>query len=498
MDPKLEQLKTLLAEIEDLDRASAVLGWDFQTYMPPGGAEERGNQLATLAKISHLKFTSDEIGQLVHDLEAAGLDPDSDDARLVQRVKKDYEKQTRVPAEWVAEFNRVTSRAHGVWMAARKESSFTIFQPLLEQIVDLRRQYARLFAPYDHIYDPLLDDFEPGLKTAEVQAIFNTLRSEQVALVHAIARQKPVDDAFVYLAYEEQAQWDFGVHVITCFGYDWQRGRQDRSVHPFTTSFSTDDVRITTRFEEDNGLSALFSTMHEAGHALYEQGLDPSYGRGPLVRAASLAVHESQSRMWENLVGRSLPFWTHFFPQLQERFPQQLGNLSLADFYRGINRVNPSFIRTDADEATYNLHIMLRLDLEIALLEGSLAVADLPEAWNTLMKDYLGVTPPNDALGVLQDVHWSGGMLGYFPTYALGNLVSVQLWERIRQDLPDLDDQMARGEFANLLEWLRANIHRLGARYEPQDLVQRATGSKIDPQPYLRYLKAKYGQIYGL
>lgn len=498
MDPKLEKLKNLLAEVYDLNQASAVLDWDFQTYMPAEGAEGRGNQLATLARIAHLKFTSDEIGQLIHDLESDGLDPDQDDARLVERVKQEYEKQVRVPPEWVTEFNLVTSRAMAAWQTARQESSFAAFQPHLEKIVALRRDYARLYAPYDHIYDPLLDDFEPGLKTADVQAIFNTLRTEQVALVQAIAQKPPIDDAFIYQPYDEQAQWDFGVEVITDFGFDWQRGRQDRSAHPFTTSFGLDDVRITTRYEKDNGLSALFSTMHECGHALYELGFERSFFRTPLARSASLAMHESQSRMWENLVGRSLPFWSHYYPRLQERFPAYLGGLSLQDFYRGINRVNPSLIRVEADEATYNLHIMLRLDLEIALLEGNLAVSDLPAAWNALMKEYLGVTPPNDALGVLQDVHWSGGMLGYFPTYALGNLVSVQLWERIHGDLPNLDEQIARGKFDELLAWLRAHIHNQGARYEPQELIQRTTGSKIDPQPYLRYLTAKYGQIYNL
>jgi carboxypeptidase Taq len=286
--------------------------------------------------------------------------------------------------------------------------------------------------------------------------------------------------------------------VVTRFGYDWKRGRQDRAPHPFTTNFSINDVRITTRFDPNNGVSALFSTMHEAGHAMYEQGSNQAFERTPLAGGTSLAVHESQSRMWENLVGRSLPFWEHFYPKLQQLFPSQLGNVDLRTFYKGINKVQPSLIRVEADEATYNLHIMLRLEIEIAVVEGKLAVKDLPEVWNEKMKEYLGIVPPNDALGVLQDVHWSGGMMGYFSTYALGNLISAQLMEKIRQDIPNLDDQFRQGKFDDLLAWLREKIHVHGRKFEPQELVERVTGSRITPEPYLRYLSAKYGDIYEL
>lgn len=365
-------------------------------------------------------------------------------------------------------------------------------------MVALRREYAGYFAPFDHVYDPLLDDFEPGLKTAEVQAIFQALRPQQVALIQAIAARPQVEDAFLRLPYPERKQWNFGVDVITRFGFDWQRGRIDKSAHPFTTSFGLGDVRLTTRVNRKRPGSFLFGTLHECGHGLYEQNIGPELRRTGLDGTASLAIHESQSRLWENLVGRSRPFWTFFYPRLQEVFPSQLKNVSLDAFYKGINKVQPSLIRVEADEATYNLHIMLRLELEIALMEGSLAVRDLPEAWNARMRDYLGITPPNDALGVLQDVHWSGGMIGYFSTYALGNLISAQLWEKIEQDLPNLDDQIAEGQFANLLAWLREKIHRHGLKFEPQDLVQRVTGSKIDPNPYLRYLRRKYGEIYQL
>jgi len=499
MEEKLNQLKAILAEISDLNAASALMGWDQQVYMPQGGAGARGTQLATLQKLIHQKSISPEIGQLLEDLsaETADLDPDSDEARLIKVAKRDYERAAKVPPSFTAEFAKVTSDAFGAWMEARSSDNFSKFQPHLEKIVDLGKQYVEFFAPYEHVYDPLLDMFEPGMKTADVRAIFDAMRPKQVALIQEIGNQPQVDDAFLHKKFDEQKQWDFGVSVITKFGYDWNRGRQDKSAHPFTTNFSRDDVRITTRFEVDYLGSALFSTMHEGGHALYEQGSSPKYERSPLAGGASLAVHESQSRMFENLIGRSMPFWEHFYPQLQDTFSAQLGNVDLQTFYKGINKVEPSLIRVEADEATYNLHIMLRLELEIALMEGTLAVADLPEAWNARMEEYLGLTPPNDADGVLQDVHWSGGMIGYFSTYALGNLVSVQLWEKMNADMPNMEDQIRKGKFGDLLNWLVENVHQHGRKYEPQELVQRVTGSKIDPAPYLRYLERKYGQIYG-
>ncbi|MFZ5910663.1 MAG: carboxypeptidase M32 [Chloroflexota bacterium] len=500
MSEKLSTLKTLLAEVADLNAAAALLGWDQQTYMPPGGNESRGNQLATLGKISHEKFTSDEVGVLLSDLEGefSGADPDSDEVRLLKVTRHKYDQATRVPAEFVAEFALVTSKAFDAWVEARGKSDFSIFRPHLEKIVALNQRFVSFFPPSDHPYDILLDQFERGMKTAEVKAIFDTLRPQQVELLQAIAEKPQVEDSFLKLPFDEQKQWDFGVQVITGFGYDWQRGRQDKSAHPFTTEFGMDDVRITTRFEPDNPTASLFSTMHESGHALYELGGNPAYARSPLAGGASLAVHESQSRMWENLVGRSLPFWEHFYPVYQKLFPAALGNVDLQAFYKAINKVEPSLIRVNADEATYNMHIMLRLELEIAMIEGAVQVKDLPEVWNSKMKEYLGIVPPNDAKGVLQDVHWSGGALGYFSTYALGNLVSVQLWERINADIPDLADQIRQGKFESLLAWLRGNIHVYGSKFEPQELVQRATGSKIDPTPYVRYLKQKYGEIYGL
>jgi carboxypeptidase Taq len=499
-EENLTRLKMLLNEVSDLADVRRLLSWDQQTYMPPGGAGSRGNQLATIVRLQHVKFTDPEVGKLLEDLKpyAEEMDPDSNDARLIAVTSRRYDKQTRVPADLVAEFAQVTSDAHLVWQNARTESDFHSFQPYLQKIVELRRQYADLFAPYDHIYDPLLDDFEPGLKTAEVQAIFSELRPKQVAIIQAIGERPQVDDSFLHQPYDEAKQWAFGVEVITRYGYDWNRGRQDRATHPFTTHFGPGDVRITTRFMPDFFPSALFSTAHECGHALYQQGVDPALSRSPLEGGASLAVHESQSRFYENFLARSRDFWIYFYPRLQEVFPQQLANIDLETFYRGINKVEPSLIRVEADEATYNLHIMLRLELEIALLEGSLDVSDLPQAWNTRMRDYLGITPPNDALGVLQDIHWSDGSIGYFPTYALGNLIAAQLWECVNSDIPDLPEQIRNGDFTSITGWMREKIHRHGAKFEPQTLVERVTEKKIHPEPYLRYLQKKYGEIYGI
>jgi carboxypeptidase Taq len=500
MESQLAELKTLLGEVMDLEKIASLLEWDQQTYMPVGGAEDRSYHLGTVQSLVHKKFISDEIGKLLEDLKsyAGQLDPDSDDARLIQVTADKYNKKVKVPAEWVREFAQVTTLANRDWEQARAASSFERFCPALEKIVELKREYASFFAPYEHVYDPLLDEFEPGMKTAEVEAIFRSLRPGQVELVRAIQERPQVDDSFLHQPFDPQKQWDFGVQVITDMGYDWKHGRQDKTVHPFTINFGIGDVRITTRILPDYIASAFFSTVHEFGHALYEMGVDPSLSRTPLAEGASMALHESQSRMWENLVGRSYPFWEHYFPRLQEFFPSQLQNVSLEKFYKGINKVEPSLIRVEADEATYNLHVMLRLEIEIALMDGSLEVRDLPEAWNTRMHDYLGLTPPDDAQGVLQDVHWSNGHIGYFPTYALGNLISLQLWESLRAELPDLDDQIRRGDFANLLGWLRDKIHRHGNKFKPQELVEKVTGSKIDPAPYMRYLSGKYSQVYGL
>ena len=500
MQEQFGKLKELVAEVADINHSIALLGWDQQVFMPPGGAEERGHMMGTLGKIAHEKFTSDEMGTLLADLKGhlPEFDRDSETYRIISVTARDYEKSTCVPSEFIAEQAQVVSMAQQAWMEARAKSDFSIFRPHLEKVVELSRRYVTFFLPAAHPYDILLDNFEPGMKTAEVKAIFEGLRPQQVELIRAISQRPQVEDAFMHLAYDEKTMWDFSVEVATAYGYDWKRGRQDPTTHPFCQNFGPDDVRITSRWVPELPFALLFGTMHETGHALYEQGVSHTWSRTALESGASLGIHESQSRMWENLVGRSRAFWEHFYPRLQERFKTQLGNVSLDQFYRGINKVQPSYVRVEADEATYNLHIMLRLELEIAMLEGSVAVKDLPEIWNAKMQDYLGVVPPNDAKGVLQDIHWSGGMLGYFSTYALGNLISVQLWEKFKSVNPELDNQLCKGDFSSLLSWLRGELHQYGRKYEPQELVERVTGSRIDPTPYVGYLKNKYSEIYGL
>jgi carboxypeptidase Taq len=496
---KMKRLREILADISDLGHIAAILDWDMQTYMPPGGTEARGNQMALLGRLEHERETASELGELLEALQpyAASLDPDSDEARLVKVTHRRYQKIMHVPTRHVVEFSQATTLGQQAWVEARAKSDFSIFRPHLEKIVALRQEYASFFPDFTHPYDALLDDFEPNMKTRDVQAIFDGLRPRQVELIHAISAQRQVDDSFLHQPFDEQKQWDFGKEVITRFGYDWKRGRQDKAPHPFTTGFSVNDVRITTRVSPNFLNTMLFGTMHECGHALYGMGIASNLERTGLERGASLAVHESQSRMWENLVGRSHPFWQCFYPSLQEKFPQLI-DVPLEKFYRGINKVQPSFIRVEADEATYNLHIMLRLELEIALIEGKVAVKDLPEIWIAKMQEYLGVTPPDDAKGVLQDIHWAGGSIGYFSTYALGNLISVQLWEKINQDIPDLEAKIQQGKFEAMLSWLREKVHCHGAKFDPQELVERVTGSRIDSAPYVRYLTRKYNQIYGL
>lgn len=500
MNDKLEQLKERLGEVSDIGRAISVLSWDQQVNMPAGGNEARGQQMATLSKIAQEKFIADEVGQLIEELkqEFESMDADSDDAAMIRVAARNYDKAKRVPPEFIEEQAIVSSKAFEAWMEARSKSDFSIFRPHLEKVVELVQKYISFFPAGIHPYDTLLDDYEPGMKTEEVKEIFNALRPKQVKLLRAIAASKQVKDEFLFKKYNEKKLMDFGVNVVTKFGYDWSRGRQDKAPHPFETTFSVNDVRITTRYEDDNPLATLFSTMHESGHAMYEQGINPAYERTPLSGGTSLAVHESQSRMWENLVGRSMSFWEYFYPELKKTFPAQLDGVSLKSFYKGINKVEPSLIRVNADEATYNMHIMLRLELEIGMVEGTMAVKDLPEIWNAKMQEYLGITPPDDARGVLQDIHWSGGAIGYFSTYALGNLVSAQLWEKIRKDIRNLDDQICKGNFTELLGWLRKNVHQYGHKYEPQALMQKVTGSKITPEPYVRYLTKKYSEIYGL
>jgi carboxypeptidase Taq len=497
----LEQLRSRLAEVADLERASAVLGWDQETYMPAGGAGPRAEQLATLSGLAHEKSIDPAVGKLLGELETemAGRDPEDDDAALVRVARREYDKKVKLPPELVAERTRVTSLAVNAWRQAREANDWEAFRPHLEKVLDLTRQVAEKLGYEECMYDALLDQFEPEVRRSQVAAVLAELKEGLVPFVRRVLEKADaVDDAMFSLAYDEDAQWAFGEEVVRKLGYDFERGRQDRSAHPFTTSFSPSDVRITTRLDAHQLRMALFGTIHEAGHAMYEQGLPEHLDRTPLCAAASLGIHESQSRLWENVVGRGRPFWSHFYPRLQEIFPTQLGAVSLDDFYRAINRVTPSFIRVEADEVTYDLHVMLRFEIEDDILEGRVELKDLPDLWNAKMDEYLGIVPGSDAEGVLQDIHWSWGLIGYFPTYTLGSLVSVQLYDTACTAHPEIPERMAAGDFAPLLGWLRENVHARGSKDTPWKLVERVTGGPISPAPFLRYLEGKYGEIYGL
>ena len=492
----IARLRSLLERVEDLRAAAAVLEWDQETYMPEGAAQARAHQVSTLRRLAHELFTDDEIGRLLDEADTDGLDPHSTEASLVRVTQRDFELAVRVPAALVAEIAEAVAHAKTAWRHARAADDFGAFAPHLERLVALNLRKAEALGYDEKIYDALLDQYEPGMKTATLEAVFEELREGLVPLAETLLAQDGPDDRFLHQPFDRQQQWDFGMAVLRDIGYDFQRGRQDLSAHPFTTTFSVSDVRLTTRIRDDFFSPAFFGTLHEAGHGLYEQGVDPALDRTPLADGTSLGIHESQSRLWENLVGRSRPFWQHYYPKLQATFPAQLGAVSPEAFYRGINRVARSLIRVEADEVTYNLHIMLRFEIEQALVEGRVAVAELPELWNARMEAYLGLRPPTNALGVLQDIHWSLGTLGYFPTYTLGNLASVQLFDQARRDLPDLDGQLAAGEFAPLLGWLREHVHRWGRRLDAAEILERTTGRGLSAAPWLAYIRRKYGELY--
>ena len=501
MKEKFEQFKTLVREVSDIESASAVLYWDQSTYMPPGGAAARGRQRATLDRIAHEKLTAPMMGELLEALRpfAAEHPDDSDEAALIRVTRRDYEKATRVPSRFVAERSAHSAASYAAWVKARPDDDFAAVQPYLEKTVDLSRQLADFFPGYDHIADPLIDFADPGMKAETIRALFANLRAELTPLMQAITRHPPADDRCLHRHYPEAAQWAFGQQIIKQFGYDFQRGRQDKTAHPYMTQFSLDDVRITTRVDEHDLSQALFSTLHEGGHALYEQGIHPAYEATSLGRGTSAGVHESQSRLWENQVGRSRGFWEHYYPLLQKTFPGRLDDLSLDQFYRAINKVQRSLIRTDADEVTYNLHVMLRFDLELALLEGELAVRDLPEAWRGRFEADFGIPVPDDRDGVLQDVHWFGGLVGgAFQGYTLGNLLSAQFFSLAMVAHPDIPAQIARGQFATLLNWLRENIYVHGSKYTAPELIERVTGGPLRIDPYMAYLREKYGELYDI
>jgi carboxypeptidase Taq len=494
VEADVRTLRERLAEISDLQRAAAVLRWDQQVMMPPLGNEARAEALATIGRLAHEKFVDDEIGSLLEKLRPheESLPYDSDDASLIRVTRRDWEKARRVPAELRAEMVRAAVRGHHVWVEARQTSDFAAFLPALETNLELKRRYVECFEWDDSPYTPLLDDFEPLMKTTEVAEVFAVIRPVLSELVQAAPK---IDASFLDMPFPIDEQRRFADRVLDTLGFEDGAWRLDTTVHPFCVSFANRDIRLTTRYHE-TGLESLWSTMHEAGHGLYGHGIARSLERSPLAGAPSFGMNESQSRTWENLVGRSRPFWEHWYEPLQTSFPEQLADVELERFLTAINRAEPGFIRVEADETTYSLHIILRFEIERQLLEGSLDPKDLPEAWNAKMKELLRLDVPNDAKGVLQDVHWSSGGIGYFPTYALGNVISLQLWAVVREAIPDLDDQMRAGELEDLSSWLTENLYSLGRKLTPKETIERLTGSpKIDPEPYLAYLREKVSEL---
>ncbi|MGH2543126.1 MAG: carboxypeptidase M32 [Ardenticatenaceae bacterium] len=503
MPEALAKLKEQLTLIGGLIYANALMGWDQESQMPEGGAAPRARAMASVSHVAHEMSTSAEYARLLEAAEAEadrlGLDPDSDDARLLWWARRDFARDTRLPAPFVAELTEKTSVANQVWQAARRDDDYERFAPHLAEIIRLQRQLAEYMGYEAHPYDALLDLYEPDLTTAEVRRIFDDLRERTVPLVRAIAeRQDAVDSSPLYQFFPEERQWALARETTARFGYDYNRGRMDRSAHPFCMGLATDDVRITLRAEENFFNACFFAALHECGHALYEQGLPTHFQWTPLGAAASSAFHESQSRLWENIVGRSRAFWRGYYARVQAVFPQQLGNVEMEAFYRAINRAEPSPIRVEADEVTYNLHVMLRFDLEVAMMEETITVRDLPKRWNEKMEQYLGIVPESDAAGVLQDTHWAIGLYGYFPTYTLGNVLSVQLYEAATETHPDIPQQIEQGNTAPLLGWMREHIHAQGRKYLPQELLLRAAHRPLDAGPYVRYLEEKYSDIYGL
>jgi carboxypeptidase Taq len=495
-----DELRTTLAEITDLAQAGAILHWDQQTMMPPRGAAVRAEQLATLGRIAHDRFTDPQVGRLLDQL--TGFEEqhefDSFEASLIRVTRRDWEKACKVPSDLRAEISRASTLGFPVWVEARQRNDFATFLPVLRKNLDLSKRYVECFeGTYDEPYDALLDDYEPGMRTALVRETFDYLKEHQGPLMREVAGAdgvpRPPERTFSL-----ELQKQFELEVAKRFGFNDQSWRLDPTIHPFASGGGIQDIRITTRYFENN-LDGLFATMHEFGHGLYENQIDPGLERTPLGHGASLGMHESQSRMWENLVGRSLPFWRYFFPRLAELYPDQLKGYDAERWYREVNAVEPSLIRVDADEATYNFHIILRFELEQELLAGSFPLEQLPEEWNRRMWEYLGVEVPDDTHGVLQDTHWASGAIGYFSTYALGNLIGAQIWEKLQDDLPGLHDEFEQGEFGSLRDWLRERVHQHGRKFTPTELLERVVGSpRIEPEPYVRYLRNKLGDIYGL
>jgi carboxypeptidase Taq len=501
MRNQINELKIRLREVYDLKHIEALLNWDEQTYMPPGGALSRGRHTALLGRLGHEKFTESEIGHLLDELRPyeESLPYDSDDASLIRVTRREYEHALKIPPAFIAELYQHMSKSFNAWVTARPENNFKALEPLLERSVDLSRQMADFFPGYEHIADPLINIADYGMKATTLRKLFANLRRELIPIVKAITSQPPADDRCLKQYFPQVDQLAFGSEVIRQLGYDFNRGREDLTHHPFQTTISLGDVRITTRVDENNLSEALFSTIHESGHAMYEQGIRMELDDTPLGYITSAGLHESQSRTWENLVGRSRGFWEYFFPKLQAKFPDQLKGVSVDTFYRAVNKVQRSLIRTDADEVTYNLHVMIRFDIELALLEGNLLVRDLPEYWHVRYMADMDMRAPDDRDGVMQDVHWFAGVVGgSFQGYTLGNVLSAQYYAQALKSHPEIPQEMSHGRFNTLRGWLVDNLYQHGSKFTITELLERVCGEPLSIEPYIAYLKAKYAELYNL
>lgn len=491
------ELKSKMQKIADLNYAISVLNWDQETYLPPKGVAHRAQQISTLSGMAHELFTEENLGSLLVKL-SKDKTLNEIEQQNVARTQRDYLKNKKLPTSFVIELSNATSTAFHAWIEARKKEDFSIYIKPLEKMVELQRKKAEIYSYEKHPYNALMDDYEPGATVAEIDTLFKEVKDKLSPFTQAIFKQSKPDNSFMFLKYPYQKQWDYGVDILKQLGYDFEAGRQDLSEHPFTTSFSPQDVRVTTRVDENNLYDMLWSCIHEGGHALYEQGLKPEEYGMPCGQAVSLGIHESQSRLYENNVGRSKAFWKVNYATLQDTFPENLNNISFGTFYKGINMVEPSLIRTDADELTYHFHIMIRYEIEKQLIEGSIAVKDLEKVWNDAYKKYLNIDVPSPKKGVLQDVHWAHGGFGYFPTYSLGSFYAAQFFQKIQQDVPNLENALSNGDAKPLLNWLRENIHQHGQLYSAQELCKKATGESLKFDYFMQYAKNKYKEIYNI
>jgi carboxypeptidase Taq len=492
-----EKYAALMSKIADVQNAAGVLNWDQETYMPPKGANFRAQQLSTLAGIGHELSVSEELGNLLATL-STDTSLNEKEKRNIKQSLKNYNQSKKYTTAFVQELSKTISETFQAWQKAKANNDFKSYAPSLKKLVELKRKECELLGFTDHPYDALIDQYEPETKTKELEILFADVKNQLVDFVKQIATKTQNKDSFMFLHYDKQKQWDWGIDILKQMGYDFEAGRQDISSHPFTTNFSSQDVRVTTRINEQDLNEMIWSCIHEGGHALYEQGLPASEYGLPSGEYISLGIHESQSRLWENNVGRSFIYWQHNFKKLQHLFPDNLNNITASDFYKAMNIVKPSLIRTSADELTYHFHVLIRFEIEKALIENTLQVDDLPHYWNKKYKEYLGIDVPNDTQGVLQDVHWSHGSFGYFPTYSLGSFYAAQFYAQAKKEVKNLEEEIEKGNTQPLLGWLRSNIHQHGKFYTAEQLCEKITGEKLNFKYFMEYAKQKYTQLYSL